>query len=71
MGSDKFFEQGLYFKGGVFGDRVSVAVPIVVGWERSTIVATKVTPISIIVEVVSRDKVHIYLRATKEFKGTS
>src|SRR3954468_24800022 len=36
-------------------------VPIVVGWERPRIVATKVTPISIIVEVVSRDKVHIYL----------
>ena len=40
---------------------VAITVPIVVGWERPRIVATKITPISIIVEVVSRDKVHIYL----------
>src|SRR3954468_7010696 len=39
----------------------SSVVPIVVGWERPRIVATKVTPISIIVEVVSRDKINIYL----------
>src|SRR3954470_16692940 len=44
-----------------FGARISVVVPIVVGWERSRIVATKITRISNIVEVVSRDKVHIYL----------
>ena len=51
---------------GVAGGRISV-VPIVIGWERPRIVATKVTPISIIVEVISRDKI----KATKEFKGTS
>ena len=44
----------------VTGGRISV-VPIVVGWERPRVVATKVTPISIIVEVVSRDKINIYL----------
>src|SRR4051812_14660321 len=40
---------------------LGVVIPVVVGWERPRIVATKITPIRIIVEVVSRDKVHIYL----------